>query len=340
MHPEFSIIILTVLAGVGEGLFFLIVGGDFIDYVGGEALSREALIVGVIGAIGLTSLGLAASFFHLARKERARKAFKMWRSSWLAREAALAPLFLIFATLYGAGKYFDLDQSTGLIVGAIGAIAGIALGVASGMIYQSTRYIKEWANPYTPINFIMVGFAPGSVALLAIFDFFGASNIVTLNLTRIAIGLTLIGFILKLTSFRFNDSIYEPLDVNSALGARLGAIRQIDSGAAYETYNTREYFHARGKALVKPVRIGCSLALFIVPIGALGLNFISLSVFDAPIRHIGAALFPLMLSGALAERWLFFVEGNHTQNLFYGNFKPRSAPNPITTPAKNLAPRD
>jgi DMSO reductase anchor subunit len=50
----------------------------------------------------LLLLGLASSFLHLGRPERAWRAATMWRTSWLSREVIVLPAFMGTAFLYGA----------------------------------------------------------------------------------------------------------------------------------------------------------------------------------------------------------------------------------------------
>jgi len=55
-------------------------------------------------------------------------------------------------------------------------------------------------------------------------------------------------------------------------------------------------------------------------------------------ERAAAALEALRAEGGLAERWLFFVEGTHVQNLYYGLYPVSGAPNPLLTANKAHAP--
>ncbi len=80
MHPAPSVIVFTVLSGLGFGLLFFLTLG----------VVRPAGL-GAFAAFGmgyaLAVAGLVASTFHLGHPERALLAFTQWRTSWLSREA-------------------------------------------------------------------------------------------------------------------------------------------------------------------------------------------------------------------------------------------------------------
>ncbi|MEO6625186.1 MAG: DmsC/YnfH family molybdoenzyme membrane anchor subunit, partial [Burkholderiaceae bacterium] len=87
MHPAFSILFFTTLAGTAQGLVVLLafavlfgvkVSPGFVPMVPGY-LSTALLV-----AIVMLLAGLAASFLHLGRKARAWRAVLMWRTSWMS----------------------------------------------------------------------------------------------------------------------------------------------------------------------------------------------------------------------------------------------------------------
>ena len=88
MHPAYSIIFFTTLSGAGYGLLFLLSLGF---------LPADRLLG--IASLGLSAVlivvGLMSSTFHLGHPERAMKAFKQWRSSWLSREGICAVAALV-----------------------------------------------------------------------------------------------------------------------------------------------------------------------------------------------------------------------------------------------------
>ena len=76
MRPTFSIIFLTTLIGAGQGLFLALYSGELFSAFrllpAQDSLSFYAL--GSLYALVLLIAGLASSFFHLGRPERAWRA--------------------------------------------------------------------------------------------------------------------------------------------------------------------------------------------------------------------------------------------------------------------------
>ena len=68
----------------------------------GPASSLWFGAVALFMALGLVTLGLLSSTFHLGRPERAWRAFSQWRSSWLSREGVAAVVTYVPALVFGA----------------------------------------------------------------------------------------------------------------------------------------------------------------------------------------------------------------------------------------------
>ena len=83
MHPAPSVILFTVLSGLGFGLLAFLGLGLPVPAPGWAAFLHWGLGYGL--AVG----GLAASTFHLGHPERALKAFSQWQTSWLSRRSSL-----------------------------------------------------------------------------------------------------------------------------------------------------------------------------------------------------------------------------------------------------------
>jgi len=81
-------------------------------------------------------------------------------------------------------------------------------------------------------------------------------------------------------------------------------IVQIAQGAMGGSFNTREFFHGRPREVVRAVRWTFLALVFPVPaMLLLSGNFL--------------AAFLVQYAGLLAERWYFFAEARHPQNLYY-----------------------
>lgn len=75
------------------------------------------------------------------------------------------------------------------------------------------------------------------------------------------------------------------------------------------SFNTREYFHGRSEAFVRRLRWAAAALGFALPAAALATL--------APSTPTLLALAALQWLGLLAERWVFFAEARHPQNLYY-----------------------
>ena len=99
MHPAPSVIIFTVLSGLGFSMLFFL-GLDMPNVRGTTAFWFYA--IGFTLAIG----GLISSTFHLGNPQRAWRAFSQWRSSWLSREGVLALIALALCGCVALSRVF------------------------------------------------------------------------------------------------------------------------------------------------------------------------------------------------------------------------------------------
>jgi DMSO reductase anchor subunit len=82
MRPAWSVVLLTVLLGAGQGLFLALYLVDAYDAASARAsLAPVFVAAALIGSVGLAAAGLAASFFHLGRPQRAWRSAACWRTS-------------------------------------------------------------------------------------------------------------------------------------------------------------------------------------------------------------------------------------------------------------------
>jgi sulfite dehydrogenase (quinone) subunit SoeC len=240
----------------------------------------------VLLAVALTAAGLVASFFHLGRPERAWRTAAMWRTSWLSREVIVLPLFMALA--FG----FYLTDSP--VAGWLAAIACVALFVCTGMIYACIKFLQEWHSPLTVLNFALLGCASG-LALAAAFES---------SYTSAAIVATLLAAAGRITSLARNARLKPRSSLASAIGIRHPRIAQKAQGAMGGSFNTREFFHGRSPLALRNVKWLFILAAFVIPAALLAAG-------------LPAAAFAVQFCGLLAERWFFFAQANHPQNLYY-----------------------
>lgn len=307
MKPAWSVILLTTLIGVGQGLFLALFAVDGWDAARGQASLAPAFVAAcVLGSLALTGAGLLASFFHLGHPERAWRSAAMWRTSWLSREAIALPLFMALAALYGLAHWTGRLQGA-LPVGALAAAACVALFVCTGMIYACLKFLQEWHSPLTVANFILLGTASGLTLAAAL-----AASLQP-GLARDYAAAALLGGALayagRIASLARNARLRPKSTLATAIGVKHPRIAQIAQGAMGGSFNTREFFHGRPREVVRATRWAFLALLFPLPAAFL----LSFPQSTAML----ALAFALQYAGLLAERWVFFAEARHPQNLYY-----------------------
>ncbi len=322
MKPDFSVLFLTTLIGAGQGLFLALVAAQSFaqfDLVPAQD-GRTFYAAGALVALAFTGLGLLASFFHLGRPERAWRSIFKWRTSWLSREVLVLPAFMAAVFAYGvahwarwkpvlmtlpAGETVDAT----LVLGAVGVLLAFALFVCTAMIYACLPFLREWASPLTVVNFVLLGGASG-FTLAAGFASFAAPALVRF-FGIFALVLILLAFLSRVASLVRNARLKPRSTLQTAIGIKHPRIVQISAGFQGGSFNTREFFHGRTKAALRSVKWGFLIAVFAVP--AL---LLAAGLWAAAPAAIPAA-FAVQYAGLLAERWFFFAQANHAQNLYY-----------------------
>ena len=116
-------------------------------------------------------------------------------------------------------------------------------------------------------------------------------------------------YLARLASLTRNARLRPKSTLATAIGVKHPKIAQIAQGAMGGSFNTREFFHGRPREVVRAVR--WTFLALVFPVPAVILLF-------AP--HSAGTLFfsfVLQYGGLLAERWYFFAEARHPQNLYY-----------------------
>ena len=307
MRPQFSIIFFTTLAGMAQGLLF------FLALINLEAPVFSASFISMLAlpaSFILLTLGLVASFFHLGHPERAWRAAMMWRTSWLSREVIALPAVMLLTAM----TFFYIQS--GVVPAWLWAaviMGTLALWICTAKIYQCIRFIQEWSHPSTLTNFILLGLSSGGLLLefllLAWNDPntpLGISLISGVNFILLFLALNL-----KLWIWRRNQKLKPKSNLASATGIKGMNIRQTSMGFMGGSFNTREFFHHQTDRVINNIRKVILLMVYVGPMLLLALNMSSPSAFQ-----IALALLMHYL-GLLAERWMFFAEANHPQNLYY-----------------------
>ena len=309
MNPAFSVIFLTTLSGAGQGLLLALYGAEVaarLDVIDAPA-HRDFYALGSLVAVGLAGLGLVASFFHLGRPGRAWRSVAMWRTSWLSREVIALPAFMAATALYGLAHY--LGGRGTIAIGLAATVLCIALFVCTGMIYACIRFLQEWSSPLTVVNFFVLGTASG-LTLAAAFSARTAPALAR-DFAMIALLTTFAGLCTRSMSLVRNARLRRRSTIQTAIGIRHPQIRQKSQGAMGGSFNTREFFHGKSLAFVRHVKWAFLLTAFAIP---LVLLYVAGARASAPGL---SSAFAIQLLGLMAERWYFFAEAKHPQNLYY-----------------------
>ncbi len=322
MHPAFSVIFLTTLIGAGQGLFLALYTGQLYSVFKVLPVQDSAQFhaIGSLMAIALLVAGLFSSFFHLGHPERAWRSAACWRTSWLSREVIVLPTFTGAVAVWGLVHYlgwnpvlfsfrgtFDIDLS--LVIGAVASLLGFTLFLCTGMIYACIKQLQEWATPLTVVNYTLLGSASGFMLATAfaawrqsgLTEFFGGW----------AILMTVVAFITRSASLLRNARIKHKSTLETAIGIRHARIQQKSMGFMAGSFNTREYFHGAPAHIFRMIKWVFLVLVFPVP-----LLLVSIGLGTQAVGLLLAA-FLVQYLGLLAERWFFFAQANHPQNLYY-----------------------
>jgi DMSO reductase anchor subunit len=302
MHPAFSVIGFTTLLGAAQGLLVSLAALQLL----GVAVPGLPILLGI--ATGLLVVSLGASFFHLGHPERAWRAAAMWRTSWLSREVIVLPVFIF---LTGTWTLLELmEQEAGWILMPL-ILVSLLLWLCTAMIYACLKFIQEWAHPLTLMNYLALGLASGIVLLISLLALMAEDSKLTSQLHPWAIGITLIALMLRQMSSIRNKSLKPKSSLQTATGIREPQLRQKSMGMSAGAFNTREFFHGQTALFLRHVKAMMWGLCFALPLILLLLSMAT--------GHSAFAIlaFPIQYLGLLAERWLFFAQARHPQNLYY-----------------------
>jgi DMSO reductase anchor subunit len=298
-------IFFTTLAGAAQGLLLALLGVDLARSLGLVQAPQALFLAGAVITLAMCGVGLVAASFHLGHPWRGWRAMAMWRTSWLSREVIVLPAFMAAVAAWGLAHAL---QAPALLWGLLAGLLALALYICTGMIYGAVKAIREWATPLTPINYTLIGLASGALLASALAAFMAAP--LAPGLARLALVATLVAALARGYAYWRNQRLVPRTTLQTAIGVRHPRIVQKSQGAMGGSFNTREFFHGRPATLVTRVRWAAALLGFVLPAAAL-------AAVAAPSGPLLALLFAMHYAGLLAERWSFFTEANHPQNLYY-----------------------
>jgi DMSO reductase anchor subunit len=288
MHPAPSVILFTVLSGLGFG-FLAALGAGIVLPSGWTAFSLWALGYGL--AVG----GLLSSTTHLGRPDRAWRAFSQWRSSWLSREGIAAVATLVILAPVALSDWLEMDWSR--VPGIIGAVLALATVGTTSMIYAQLKTVPRWNHWTTPAQFFAFSLAGG--AMLA-----GQWVAALILLAVLAAALK--------AHWHFGDRRFA--EVGATMGTAtglgsLGAVSVFDPAHTAGNYLLREMIYVVGRKHVAKLRVIAMVLACLIPA-------ILLVLPAHPVMT--AAAVGCHLLGAFAARWLFFAQAEHVVGLYYG----------------------
>jgi sulfite dehydrogenase (quinone) subunit SoeC len=323
MHPAFSVLFLTTLIGAGQGLFLALFSVEAYGELGlVPAPGSDFFATGSLLSLVLLGLGLFASFFHLGRPERAWRTATKWRTSWLSREVLVLPAFMGIVFLYGLAHWLQFNPPLEVLpgdnfvlltvlLGILGTLLAFALFVSTAMIYAAVKFLQEWHSPLTVVNYTLLGAASGFTLATALAAW--AETGLVPFLAGWAIILTLLGLVSRVASLIRNARIKPKSTLQTAIGVKHPAIQQKSQGFMGGSFNTREFFHHRSTGFLRAIKWVFLISAFAIPTVLLAL---AMAMTVDPTNVLIAA-FVIQYLGLLAERWFFFAQANHPQNLYY-----------------------
>jgi sulfite dehydrogenase (quinone) subunit SoeC len=322
MRPALSVILLTTLIGAGQGLFLALFTVQSYALVGllPPVAGADFYFQGSVIALALLAAGLVASFFHLGRPERAWRSATQWRTSWLSREVIVLPAFMAVVALYALAHGLGWTQAivslppglaidASVVAGVLGTALAFVLFVCTGMIYACLRFLAEWHTPLTPVNYILLGGASG---------FTLAAGLAALSMPELvgflsgwAILITVLAAIGRVAALWRNARLIERSTVQSAIGVKHPVVVQRSQGFVGRSFNTREFFHGAAASRFRLAKPAFLLLAFGLPVILLAAGR------STPSATLVLGAFLVQFGGLLIERWFFFAQARHPQNLYY-----------------------
>lgn len=302
MNPALSVVFFTVLAGASQGIAVFMA----LMQLAGQP-SRPLLLAALGTALVLAVAGLACSFLHLGRPARAWRAVLMWRTSWLSREVIAMPAYILVLAIWFIATWQDRPAP---VLAVCALLLSAALWVCTGMIYKCIRFIGEWAHWLTLANYTLIGLTSGALLTAALAIYFGELQ-AGRTLQWCALAIACIAAAFRIASLRRNARLVPRSTLQSATGIKSTSVRQTSMGMTGGSFNTREFFHGKSAATLRMIKPAFLLLGFAVPALAL-----AASLWTGSFAWLVLALVS-HLPGVLAERWFFFAQARHPQNLYY-----------------------
>jgi DMSO reductase anchor subunit len=306
MNPAMSIVWFTTLAGSAQGLVVALAFAA----LSGAAPARGFVAGALAAAVVLLLAALLASFFHLGHPMRAWRTVLMWRTSWMSREVIVLPAFIALVAAWAWAVASDAGAPLQHTLAVLAIVGALLLWYCTAMIYACLRFVQEWAHPLTIVNYTLIGLSSGLVLAGALGAVAGEPSFARAAGSW-ALAATLAAWLARTLSLRRNDRLKPLSTLQSATGIRGDRVVQKSMGMTGGSFNTREFFHRASLAALRRMRIAFQILGFAAPAALLAWSLVD----GAPGLLLLAV--PLQFVGLLAERWFFFAQARHPQNLYY-----------------------
>ncbi len=307
MNPAFSVVVFTTIAGAAQGLIVALA----LTMLGGiETAPPFAPTLLAVAAVMLM-IGLGASFLHLGRPERAWRAATMWRTSWLSREVIVLPAFIGLVALWGLVLHQGAPRAwTRVVLPCAAVLVAALLWYCTAMIYACLRFIEEWAHALTVVNFVLIGLSSGFIVAAAAGSTAGEAAFVR-AIGPAALVLTLAAWASRMLALRRNARIRHQSTLQSATGIHVPQLVQTSMGMSAGSFNTREFFHHVSRVALKRVKLALVVLGFALP------ALLAACALARPSPWLWFCAVLVQAPGLIADRWLFFAQAKHPQNLYY-----------------------
>lgn len=316
MHPALSVIVFTVVSGMGYGLLFW-AGVGAVSGASPRAL-LAAIALGVVSA----TAGLLSSLGHLGKPGRAWRAFSQWRTSWLSREGVAAVLTYLPAIALGAAQLPGLLASqpagdaaapgAGGVAAALLLMTGALATVAcTAMIYASLKPIPAWRHGLVVPAYLLFALVTGGLVFAALQA--GLGRLADGAGLALLVGLAALAVVKHRYWRDLRDGLF-PASRGSAVGLPERSVAVFERPHTEGNFVTREMVFVLARRHATRLR-RIALALFALLPALCVLPLALLPHVDAAPWLAVAAL--SALAGTFVERWLFFAEARHTVSLYY-----------------------
>jgi sulfite dehydrogenase (quinone) subunit SoeC len=301
MNPAWSVITFTTIAGAAQGLVVALALARLTNIPMALAFQSHSLLLALV----MLLVGLAASTLHLGRPERAWRAVLMWRTSWLSREVIVLPAFIAAVAL----SWWCVERVAGEFL-ALVIVLALLLWWCTAMIYACLRFIQEWAHPLTHAGFILIGLSSGLVLTCALAAWSGEAALLEAAAPW-ALRATVAALIVRLLALRRNARLRPKSTLQSATGIKAAVLKQTSMGMSAGAFNTREFFHRATASALGQIRLTFIALGFVVPV------VLMLWALNSGPTLLWLAACAVQWPGLAAERWFFFAQARHPQNLYY-----------------------